>query len=58
MKLGISWEMLVCCADMGLEIKPVTNNIGLRVPSLPKYNCILNDAKLRSMATGMDPQKY
>ena len=48
MKLGVSWEMLVCLADVGLEFlqsQPSNGQHWTRRP-FSTYNCILNDARL------------
>ena len=48
MKLGVSWEMLVCLADVGLEFlqSQPSNGQHWTRSAFSTHNCILNDARL------------
>ena len=48
MKLGVSWEMVVCLVDVGLEFLQTQAGNGQHWTrtALSAYNCILNDARL------------
>ena len=48
MKLGVSWEMLVCLADVGLEFlqSQASNRQYWTRSALSAYNYIFNDAGL------------